>query len=164
MRENKTVRTEMPAFSAGELETLKQFGRIKVKDIAKLRKYLPDDPSKPAFEWIFNKSASPVVLGDLDGFTVYPNEVIYFPRFFEPKQINSSIGIRNMIEQEIFEAVDDPTTVKMVDVTPLSETLPRGEMKVSDVINEPNQFLIDLKKVRKAEADHNKSLIPEGEE
>jgi len=156
-----------------QMKMLQQFGRVRVKDIGKFEKYIPEDPSKPMWKWLLNTTGNIILIGDLlhgKGNNVRPfeigkDELVYLPRFFSTERINSSPGIRDLVLNGDLLPVNDPGEVPEIDNKPVLETLPSGEMKAGDVEGlKDNPFIKKLKEVRRKEREYNKSLIPEGEE
>jgi len=169
-RSTKNKREDITTLTEEQVKVLQQFGRIRLQDIDKFTKYLPEDPSQPAFKWVVNKTMNPIFVDDLligKGDNERPiefggKELIYLPRFFNAQMINSSGGLRDMIVIGDLVAVEDPTKIEIKEEKPPIETLPKGVYDAKQVIGE-SPYIKKLKEVKKKERDYNKSLLPEEE-
>jgi len=167
-RSTKNKKEDITTLTEEQVKVLQQFGRIRLQDVDKFVKYLPEDPSQPAFKWVVNKTMNPIFVDDLligKGDNERPiefggKELIYLPRFFNAKEINSSTGLRDMIVIGDLVAVEDPTKIKIEEEKPIIETLTKGTHDAKQVIGK-SPFIEKLKEVRRKERDYNKSLVPE---
>jgi hypothetical protein len=160
---NQRAETKQGVLSPAQIETLKQFGRVKIEDIEDLKQYLPEEPGKAAFEWLVNISGAIIVLADLknkrmpDGLSVNVDEIIYLPRFFSADEINGCIGIRNVLKSKDISVVGDPSTVRIPKRITLKERLGSGEHSGYKNIGK-NPFMEQLKAIRKKERLENEKL------
>lgn len=167
-RSTKNKREDITTLTEEQVKVLQQFGRISLGDVDKFKKYLPEDPSQPAFKWVINKTMNPIFVDDLligKGDNERPiefkgKELIYLPRFFNAQIINSSTGLRDMIVLGDLIAVDDPTKLSIKDEKAPIETLPKGTYEAKQVIGE-SPYIKKLKEVKKKEKNYNRSLIPD---
>lgn len=175
MKEIVRKRKSETPLTAEQIESLKSLGRIQAKTLDHLTEYIPTDPNKPMWEWVFNQSNNILVIGDLN-FTVGPKEIVFLPKFFDKDKINSSVGIRNAIM--VFKslvAIKDPTFLTEGDLEiepPLIDTLSQGDHDMEDTMNkiDPDyqnphiEGLIDYEEKEKAAIERGLSGAKVGEE
>ena len=121
----KEVRKDNARMTDGQKEALKKFGKIQITDLTKLKEIVPEDPNKPVYGWIVNVSNGTAIASDLD-LTLEHGQAIYLPENYKIEEINSSNDLRNLVEMQVMKSVEDPTTVAVKKLKPLTETLPKG--------------------------------------
>lgn len=156
----KAVAKTKAGITKEQAETLKSVGRLRVTDLPNISQYIPADPTKPMWSWVWNKGNGTLVLGDL-GMNISSKEIVYLPKFFSVDKINSSIGLRNAIF--LFKSlvpIEDPTVLSEEDLEPtppLVKTLGKGEHDADDVLPNPNPMITGLidyeEKEKKAQED-----------
>lgn len=132
----RQAKKESSVLSENQIQMLQSVGRLISTDYEHVAQYLPPDPSKPMYEWVFNTGGI-LVVGDLN-FNFAPREIVYLPKFFDKDKINSSPGLRNAVHiLKQLRPIKDPTVLTKEDLKPeksVIESLPRGEHDVEDTL------------------------------
>lgn len=144
--------------SEHQSEYLKTFGKVKLSDIEKIKEYIPSDPNKPLYSWVVNVSNGTVVVGDLD-LILERGEAAYLPRLYSIEKINSSVGLRNLINSGDLKAVEDISEVDVIPTEPIINRLKKGySYDAKDIIG-PNPYMKRLREEIKKEEMRNAELL-----